>query len=260
MRVDGVSFSIASHAAWAPGVTTAKAWAEWAQAPFVIGDGAEPGVRLMPPMLRRRAGFLGKMALEVAYQCLDGRTDVATVFCSRHGEVARAVQLLTDLAQDMPVSPTGFGLAVHNASAGLLSIARGDQANHIALAAGASSVEHAVIEACALLADGAPMVLLVAYDCALPPVFAHFQDCAEQAHAWAWLMVPAAHDAINLSWSTSAAIQAPSAAMTASGVTASGVPASAMPASLAVLHFQLSGQLQLERVDGPRRWRWARHA
>jgi hypothetical protein len=246
MRINGVSFSIASHAAWAPGVTTAHAWAEWARAPYPIGAGAEPAVRPMAPMLRRRAGFLGKMALEVAFECLDGRTSVPAVFCSRHGEAARAVELLSDLAQDAPLSPTGFGLAVHNASAGLFSIARSDHANHVALAAGAGTIEHGAIEACGLLADGAPMVLLVAYDCPLPAVFAHFQECDEQPHAWAWLMVPAADEAITLSWTANTGC--------------ADAPASRMPPSLEVLRFQLSGQPQLERVDGQRRWRWARHA
>ena len=120
MRTQGVSFSIARHAAWAPGLTTAEEWAQWAQAPFAIAAGAEPGVKMMPPMLRRRAGPLGKMALEVAYQCLDGRSDVPSVFCSRHGEVARAVDLLTDLAHGEPLSPTAFGMAVHNATADLV--------------------------------------------------------------------------------------------------------------------------------------------
>ena len=119
-------------------------------------------------MLRRRAGFLGKMALEVAYQCLGQRIDVPTVFSSRHGEASRSVDLLLDLAKGVPLSPTSFGLSVHNATGGLFSIARTDHANSIALAAGQSTVEHAVIEACGLLAEGEPAVLLVAYDCPLP--------------------------------------------------------------------------------------------
>lgn len=244
--MDGVRFSIAKHSAWAPGLTTAAEWIEWAKAPFPIAGDREPGVRRMAPMLRRRAGALGKMALEVAYECLDGLTGVPTVFCSRHGEVARAVELLTDLAHELPLSPTGFGLAVHNASAGLFSIARADRASHIALAAGASTIEHAVIDACALLADGEPRVLLVAYDNVLPPVFAHFQDCAEQPHAWAWLLVPASHDAFHLGWS---ADRAPPAA----------VP-DALPGSLEVLRFLLSGQARMERSDQRRRWTWARDA
>lgn len=248
MRIDGLRFSIAAHSAWAPGIETPEAWLAWAKQPFEIVGDAEPGVRQMPPMLRRRAGALGKMALEVAYQCLDGRKDVPAVFCSRHGEVARAYELLNDLAQGAALSPTAFGLAVHNASAGLFSIARVDQANHLALAAGASTIEHAVIEACGLMADGAPMVLLVAYDNCLPQVFEKFQDCTEQPHAWAWLMVPATEDAkatLRLSWMAAHEQQN---------------EVHAMPPSLQVLQFQLGEDPCLERVADGRRWRWARDA
>ena len=248
MRTQGVSFSIARHAAWAPGLTTAEEWAQWAQAPFAIAAGAEPGVTMMPPMLRRRAGPLGKMALEVAYQCLDGRSDVPSVFCSRHGEVARAVDLLTDLAHGEPLSPTSFGMAVHNATAGLLTIARADRANHIAVAAGEASVEHAVIEACGLLADGAPMVLLVAYDFPLPEPLAAFDDGHEQPHAWAWLMVPAQDKAISLSWSACGAEQKSAAVDLV------------LPGGLEVLRFQVGGARQMERVAERRRWRWSRDA
>jgi hypothetical protein len=243
MQENGVSFSLADTAAWAPGLDTPEAWSSWAAAPFPLTATDEPGVKQMPPMLRRRAGFLGKMALEVAYRCIDGRADIPVVFCSRHGEVARAVELLTDLVQDAPLSPTAFGLAVHNASAGLFSIARGDRANHIAVAAGPSSVEHAVIEACGLLADGAEQVLLVSYDDRLPPIFADYEDCEEQPHAWAWLMVPAREDAIRLSWRAAD----------------EGVGEEQMPGSLQVLRFQLRGDQVLERVAERRRWRWTRH-
>ncbi len=246
MRVSGVQFSIASQAAWAPGLNTPGAWARWAAAPFRILDGSEPAVRQMSPLLRRRAGFLGKMALEVAYECLDGRLDVPTVFCSRHGEVVRAVDLLTDLVSDVPLSPTGFGLAVHNASAGLFSIARNDQANHIALSAGPSTVEHGVIEACGLLGDGAPMVLLVAYDAGLPPVLAEFEDCVEQPHAWAWLMVPAAEQPIRLEWRAGSADAEPARP--------------GRPGALDVLRFQLSGEARMERSAGQRQWTWMRDA
>lgn len=247
MHASGLSFSIAAHAAWAPGIETPEAWAAWVQAPFKVTSDKEAPVSQMPAMLRRRAGALGKMALEVAYQCLAGRADVPAVFCSRHGEVARAFELLTDLANDVALSPTAFGLAVHNASAGLFSIARADQANHLALAAGSSTVEHGVIEACGLLADGAPMVLLVVYDNSLPKVFERFEDCAEQPHAWAWLMVPAASDAMHLSWSM---------ASQESAVADTG----AMPPGLQVLQFQLGNEPVLERVAEGRRWRWTRDA
>jgi hypothetical protein len=140
-------------------------------------------------------------------------------------------------------------MAVHNAIPGLLTIARADRANHIALASGAATIEHAVIEACGLLADGAPSVLLVACDCPLPELFKPFEDCEEQPHAWAWLMTAAGAgedvhaDTIALNWSASG-----------------DQPASGMPGGLEVAAFHLRGARTMERCDGRLRWRWSRDA
>jgi hypothetical protein len=236
-----LAFSIARHAAWAPGVASSGQWAAWAREPWPLAGEEEPKVGAMPAMLRRRAGFLGRMALEVAYQCLGQDADVPTVFCSRHGEVARAVGLLNDLARGEPLSPTAFGLAVHNASAGLFSIARADRANHVALAAGAATLEHAVIEACGLLADGAPMVLLVACDAPLPEVLANFEDCDEQPYAFAWALTPAGDRPFRLGWRA----EPPAAA-------------SRTPGPLEVLRFQLGGGAPLVRWADGKRWTWSR--
>jgi len=246
MSLKSVNFSIGSYAAWAPGIETQEAWQAWAQSSFVISGDAEPAVRAMPAMLRRRAGFLGKMALEVAYQCLGERTAVPTIFCSRHGEVSRSVEMLADLANGVPLSPTSFGLSVHNATGGLFSIARKDQASNIALAAGKSSIEHAVIEACGLLADGEPEVLLVVYDCPLPAIYSDFAGEEEQPHAWAWLMQAPSENMISLSWSAS------------SGELTSD--AERMPAGLEILRFQLRQDRELCRICDGRQWKWAHHA
>lgn len=239
-----VVFSIARHAAWAPGVALPAQWSAWARAPWPLAGAEEPKVAAMPAMLRRRAGFLGRMALEVAYECLGADTDVPTVFCSRHGEVGRSIDLLDDLARGEPLSPTAFGLAVHNASAGLFSIARADRANQIALAAGSATLEHAVIEACGLLADGAPMVLLVACDMPLPDAYAQFADCDEQPHAFAWLLAAAGAQPLRLSWHAAPAPES----------------GARMPGTLEVLRFQLGGTPALVRHAAGSRWTWSRDA
>ena len=191
-------------------------------------------------------GVLDRMALEVAYRCLGDRTGVPAIFCSRHGETARSVDLLTDLAKGQPLSPTMFGLSVHNATGGLFSIARGDHAGSSALAAGPSSVEHAVIEACGLLADGAAEVLLVVYDRPLPAVYAAYQDCHEQPFAWAWLMQPPARDVVSLSWSAAVDNQPASVERWSPG--------------LEILRFYLRQDRSLERIRQRRRWLWSRDA
>ena len=245
MYENEVIFSIARQAAWSPGVTTHEGWVAWSRAPRRLTPGEEPKVAAMPPMLRRRAGLLGRMALEVAYGCIGQDRNVPTVFCSRHGEVVRSVELLRDLARGEPLSPTAFGLAVHNASAGLFSIARTDRANHVALAAGAATFEHAVIEACSQLADGAPMVLIVACDMALPEPFEVFQDCDEQPFAFAWAIVPAQAgvSALRLAWQETDSADA-------------SVPR--MPGGLDVLRFQLSDDRLLVREAAGKRWSWRR--
>jgi hypothetical protein len=247
MNSGEVRFSIASDAAWAPGVETRDAWMNWSDARIAISIGAEPSVKTMPPMLRRRAGFLGKMALEVAYECLGQHQAVPMIFCSRHGEVSRSVELLSDLAQDAPLSPASFGLSVHNATGGLFTIARGEQTNSMALAAGRSTIEHAVIEACGLLADGEAFVLLVVYDSVLPSIYADFQDCEEQPHAWAWLMQAAdGRPAVSLTWSAANRTEAATAGQ--------------LPAGLEILRFHLRKDRELKRVCDGRQWHWSLHA
>ena len=246
MSNEGFRFSIASSAAWAPGVETQDDWLAWANGDRAIAGDHEPPVKLMAPMLRRRAGFLGKMALEVAYQCLGKEVEVPTLFCSRHGEVARSVDLLMDLAKAVPLSPTSFGLSVHNATAGLFSIARNDHTNSIALAAGQSSVEHAVIEACGLLADGEPRVLLVVNDCPLPALYGAFQDCHEQPFAWAWLMRSPTDDVLSLSW-------LPLGTNDPSGD-------ERLSAGLEIWRFYLRKDSSLGRTCDGRRWLWSRDA
>jgi hypothetical protein len=242
---EGVQFSISSSAAWAPGVETKDAWLAWANGESVITGGREPPVKYMSPMLRRRAGFAAKMALEVAYQCLADRTDVPLIFSSRHGEASRSAELLLELAKGAPFSPTSFGLSVHNATAGLFSIARTDHANNAAIAGGRSSVESAAIEACGLLAEGEPEVLLVVYDCPLPKVYAGFQDCVEQSYAWAWLMRSPADDFYSLHWS--------------GAEDTSGAEDERLPAGLEILRFQLRNDVSLERRCDRRRWLWKHH-
>jgi hypothetical protein len=142
--------------------------------PFV-GD-ASAKIREFPALLGRRASRSDRAGLRAALDCTHGLGPVSSVFASRHGEVHRSVELLQALARNEPLSPMAFSLSVHNAAAGLFSIGRADRSESSSVAAGRDSLPMAVLEACGVLAEGAPHVLVVAHDEPVPASFSPYLD------------------------------------------------------------------------------------
>ncbi|MBE0474785.1 beta-ketoacyl synthase chain length factor [Rhodoferax sp.] len=203
-------FVITSWAAFSPGLQHADDWQEWAHAPWQPTGDEAPEVREMPAMARRRLNQLGRMAVRVAYWCQADETGRPVIFASRYGDAVRSLELLNAMAQDGAVSPTGFGLSVHNAIGATYSIARGDRANYLSIAGGAASSAAGLVEAFGLLTDGAPNVTLVCYDAPLPGDYARFHDEPTAPYAWAWqIALPQGDEgSMTLRWpSTTAAIE-----------------------------------------------------
>ncbi len=211
-------------------------------------------------MLRRRFAPLGRLAAQAALD-LAGDTAVAadadlddnpTVYASRYGETGRCLELLADQARGNALSPTAFGLSVHNAIGAMIALTRGDRRSSSAIAAGRATAAAGVVEALALLDDGARSASLVVYDAPLPGGYAQFEDEPSAHFAWAWrLRRPRAGErALHLAW------QAGEDAV-------DSVDAHApvhLPASLQALWFGLSGAPVLaQRLDG-RRCTWSRDA
>lgn len=153
---------------------------------------AEGGGRALSPRLRRRLTRLGAMALGAAL-AIEYRDDARFVFCSRHGDFQRTAALLTALFRREALSPTDFSMSVHNALAGMLSIARQAKAGHTAIAAGPNTFAYGLVEAAAILAaDGEASVLLVYYDEPLPAPFDEIEAGKPEATvALALLLTPA---------------------------------------------------------------------
>ena len=148
--------------AWAPGLEDADAWRRWAHAPFVPqSEASQPRCDFLPAMQRRRLSPMARMSLHAAWPLCADDEQLPFVFASRHGETTRTYALLRDVAAAQPLSPTQFGLSVHNAIAGQWSMLRGQRGESTAIAGEADTFEHAVLEAAGMLADGAPSVLLV---------------------------------------------------------------------------------------------------
>lgn len=243
-------FSVESWSAFAPGVGGVAEWQAWARAPWVPSGSDVPPLAEMPPMQRRRVDRLGRMALQVAWQCHpDADPAVPLVFATRHGDLSRTYAMLGELASGEPLSPTHFGLSTHNAIAAQYSITRVLTGNYTVVAAAAESAEAAVTEAVALLAAGEPSVLVVVYDGYTPDDYAAYRDEPEGEYAWAWRLVPerAGLPVLELQPSTDGGA-APSSA------DAAAMPPAALPHGLDVLRFFLAGDADLRAPVSGRRW------
>lgn len=235
------TFSVDAWSAFAAGLEDDAAWREWARAPWLPIGEATPALAEMAPMQRRRVERLGRAALQVAWRCQgDDPGEMPMVFASRHGDLDRTHKMLAELARGEPLSPTQFGLSTHNAIAAQYSIARGLQGNYLAVSAVRATPEAAVTEALGLLADGAPAVLVVVYDDAIPRDYDVFLDEPDALHAWAWRVVAPREGLPRLS------LRAGEPAM-----------AEKLPHSLDVLRFFLAGDAALPGADGGG---WLRHA
>ena len=175
--------------------------------------------------------------------------DNPTVYASRYGETGRCLELLADQARGDALSPTAFGLSVHNAIGAMIALTRGDRRNSSAIAAGRVTAAAGVVEALALLDDGARSASLIVYDAPLPDGYAQFEDEPSAHFAFAWQPAPAARRRAGAAPGVGHAPRARSRRRSRS-----------CPPSLQALWFGLSDAASLTQVDAGRRCTWSRDA
>lgn len=241
--MSNIQLNISQWAALAPGLSSHGDWQQWANGDKDVAETIDKlDLPQIPAMLRRRLSPMGKAALWCAYQIVDSPSDHACVFCSQHGEVERTMQLLKDLAEQQPLSPTAFSLSVHNAIGGIHSIARKDTSNITAISAGPDSICAALLEARALLEDpDCQQVLCMIYDTPLPSPYNQYDQTPEFPLALALLAnnSPAQNTALTLSLtSNSEDLQTP------------------QPAQAFIKFLLDKQQAALSISSGPRQWLW----
>lgn len=251
--LDSVDLAVARWSAWAPGLSEASAWQDWAAGSRDLSpDPEKPDVSFVRAMLRRRLSSLSRMAIHVAAKCLDGGpTPDAYVFCSRYGEYERSFGILSDLARREEVSPAAFSLSVHNTSASLFSIDREDPTPYTALAAGDATLESAFLEAWSLLQSReASRVLLVYHDEPLPPLYGKQHTNVTQNYALALVLQPCEADPdvdrLRLSWQGSRDDPSP--------------PLEANDPALRVLRLLINGGDPVTNDTGRLAWNWYKNA
>jgi hypothetical protein len=146
---------------------TILGWNAW----FPTPDNTQPDVSVIPAMLRRRLSPVARMAMSVIMPLAETYGAMPLVYVSRHGDLHRTVQLLEDLANSEPLSPTAFSLSVHNATAGLFSIQQGLTKNITAISCGDEELVPALLEALGQCNVHEPKVMCVFCDEPPPEIY-----------------------------------------------------------------------------------------
>ncbi len=232
--------------AWAPGLETRESWRIWAGGPAPIAAEGIPEVRFLPPLLRRRCTPLTKIVLAAAFDCCtdDERSDVRTVFASRHGSINESIELIDAVVRGGTISPTKFSHTVHNAQAGLFSIAAGNRRPSSSLAAQEDTFACGWVEALThLQREPQRPVLLVMGDVPLAPTFAPLVDEPVASYALA-LLLAGGGEGTPLCF--------------APGNESDEARPLRWPEALEFLRWLLSDEKSLTLGAARRRWRWER--
>lgn len=227
------------------------AWA-WAGIPgLAVCD--LPALDFIEASQRRRLSPLSKMCLQVMHACAESVQGFHIVYASRHGELDRTTDLLLQMAQGEQVSPTGFSLAVLNATAGLYSIARGVVTPISAVSAGAQTFSMGLLEASLQAQSAGVPVLYVYADAPVPAIYGAAHAVTPDtpvAHALGMVLYPQAQlPGVQLSVRHHWLAQPPSA---------DGANAAATPPSWAFAAW-LNAAASVPGAQGPQ-WSWEPYA
>ncbi len=166
-----------SWSAWAPGISSKQEWQEWVKGKRDFDLESKPDISFIKPMVRRRLSSLAKMVFATAKQLLeDNQEPMSLVFASRYGEMGKTVQLLTNIANKEGLSPTSFGLSVHNSLVGMFGLIRQWTTSSTAIGAGANSLLAGLIEAYSQSKTKQAPVLYFYYDEPLPEIYQSFDE------------------------------------------------------------------------------------
>lgn len=149
-----------------------------------------PKLDWVPAIQRRRLSPYSKIALSCAYDVSLGcQGALPCIFSSRHGDLHKTSYLLSDIALGNELSPTAFGLSVHNAVSGLFSIFTKNPSAMNAIVAGQDSFGMGLVEAyCRLTSEKINQVLFVHVDQALPEPYGCYEDEVQLDHAIAMIL------------------------------------------------------------------------
>lgn len=174
---------IEKYTAWCGNLRTTQDWQQWAKGNISHLDEDDlPALKQVPAMQRRRLSRFAKLTMQCVLDILtDEKEDLPCVFSSRHGDLHKTSKLIEDVAEKNDLSPTHFGLSVHNAVAGLYSIFSNNKQAMTATSAGEDSFLMALIDGYAKLESQKLDKILVVYtDEVVPSKYSQYVSDVEK--------------------------------------------------------------------------------
>ena len=233
-------------AAWSPGRENKEAWRAWAAKPEALEHEGRPEVAFLPALLRRRCSTLTRIMLATGFSCCEAaeRAELRTVFASRHGNINESISLFERLSRRQPLSPARFSHTVHNAQAGLFSIAAENRLPSSSIAAQDDTFACGFVEALThLQREPERAVLLLMADIPLDLTFSPLVDEPVAAYGLG-LLLASDGDGQAIAFSSSAS-NAP-------------IKPRAWPDAIEFLRWLIGDEPQLQLGSGRVRWSWKR--
>lgn len=177
-----MDFSIKNCVAWAGNLNTNADWQAYAneEKELILND-SKPELKQVPAMQRRRLSYFAKLALHSALEASgELANQVPSVFSSRHGDLQKTYKLIKNVAEKEVLSPTQFGLSVHNAVGGLFSIYTKNKAPQTAISSGEDTFLMAMVDAiCKMNANDYENILVVYTETKVPEIYERYIEQQE---------------------------------------------------------------------------------
>ncbi|RIY31641.1 hypothetical protein CKF54_06275 [Psittacicella hinzii] len=124
-------------------------------------ESIKPKLDFLPLAQRRRLNNEARLMFEAAWDLTNQEDNYPVIYASLRSEINRSLELIQSLVTEGSISPTSFGLSVHNALIGQWSILKKVTQESTAISSLYENLEVSLLKAYTLLQEGHKKVVIL---------------------------------------------------------------------------------------------------